>query len=77
VKRRPDRFAAFATLPTPTRKPRRMNCNAASPNSYGAAWYTSTIDAPQFVDTAPISAPDKAKLAHLNAARLLLGHHAS
>jgi hypothetical protein len=43
---------------------------------YGAAGYTSTIDAPQFVDTAPISAPDKAKLAHLNAARLLLGHHA-
>jgi uncharacterized protein len=54
--------------------PDRVMYGADDP--YGAAGYTSTIDAPEFVDTAPISAPNKAKLAHLNAERLLLGHHA-
>lgn len=43
---------------------------------FGAAGYTSTIGESEFVDTASISAPDKTKLAHLNAERLL-GRHAS
>jgi predicted TIM-barrel fold metal-dependent hydrolase len=38
---------------------------------YGSAGYTSTISAPEFVATAPINAQAKAKLAHLNAERLL------
>jgi uncharacterized protein len=54
--------------------PDRVMYGADDP--YGVAGYTSTTGAPEFMDTAPISAPDKAKLAHLNAERLLLGHHA-
>ena len=46
----------------------------ASDDPYGSAGYTVTGSAREFIETAPISAQDKAKFAHLNAERLLGGH---
>jgi len=49
--------------------PDRVMYGADDP--YGSVGYTSTISAREFVETAPINAQDKTKLAHLNAERLL------
>lgn len=49
--------------------PDRVMYGADDP--YGSAGYTATVGAREFVENAPISAPDKAKFAHLNAERLL------
>jgi predicted TIM-barrel fold metal-dependent hydrolase len=38
---------------------------------YSSAGYTVAVGAREFVDAAPLSAQDKAKVAHLNAERLL------
>jgi hypothetical protein len=49
--------------------PDRVMFGADDP--YGSAGYTAAVDAREFVETAPISAQDKAKFAHANAERLL------
>jgi uncharacterized protein len=75
VRAHPDRFAAFATLPTPEPEAAAGELERGVTRQTGAdsrGRFGGSNGAREFVRTAPIDAQDKAKLAYLNAERLLL-----